>query len=94
MKADISIVNLNISNLHKTVIPCIKHTETLKNRSSMYYLYMHKRYLHNAFDAKIDVWNSICLYKSSYPVHFSAENINMLSAEGFFFTFKREKVLL
>ena len=55
---------------------------------------MHKRYLHNAFDAKIDVWNSICLYKSSYPVHFSAENINMLSAEGFFFTFKREKVFL
>ena len=33
MKDDISIVKLNISNLHKTVIPWIKHTKTLKNRS-------------------------------------------------------------
>ena len=38
MKADISIVKLNISNLHKTVILWIKHTEILKNRSSIYYL--------------------------------------------------------
>ena len=38
MKEDISIVKLNISNLHKTVIPWINHTETLKNRSSIYYL--------------------------------------------------------
>ena len=30
MKEDISIVKLNISNLQKTVIPPIKHTETLK----------------------------------------------------------------
>ena len=36
MKEDISIVKLNISNLQKTVIPAIKHTETLKNRSSIY----------------------------------------------------------
>ena len=36
MKEDISIVKLNISNLHKTIIPRIKHTETLKNRSSIY----------------------------------------------------------
>ena len=37
MKEDISIVKLNISNLQKTVIPPInKHTETLKNRSSLY----------------------------------------------------------
>ena len=36
MKVDISIVKLNISNLHKTIIPRIKHTETLKNRSSIY----------------------------------------------------------
>ena len=54
---------------------------------------MQNRYLHNAFDAKI-VSNSICLYKSSYPVHFTAGNINMLSTEGFFFTFKKEKVFL
>ena len=51
---------------------------------------MQKRYLHNAFDAKI-VWNSIWLYKSSYPVHFTAGNINMLSAKGFFFTLKKKK---
>ena len=38
MKEDISIVKLNISDLHKTVIPWIKHMETLKNRSSIYYL--------------------------------------------------------
>ena len=38
MKEDISIVKLNISNLHKTVIPWIDHTETLENRSSIYYL--------------------------------------------------------
>ena len=54
---------------------------------------MQNRYLHNAFDAKI-VWNSIWLYKSSYPVHFTAGNIDMLSAKGFFFTFKKEKVFL
>ena len=36
MKEDISIDKLNISNLQKTVIPRIKHTETLKNRSSIY----------------------------------------------------------
>ena len=36
MKADTSIVKLNISNLQKTVIPPIKHTETLKNHSSIY----------------------------------------------------------
>ena len=36
MKEDISIVKLNISNLQKTIIPPIKHTETLKNRSSIY----------------------------------------------------------
>ena len=39
MKADISIVKLNISNLHKTVIPWIKHTETLKKSlTHIYYL--------------------------------------------------------
>ena len=36
MKEDISIVKLNISNLQKTIIPPIKHTETLNNRSSIY----------------------------------------------------------
>ena len=36
MKEDISMDKLNISNLHKTVIPRIKHTETLNNRSSIY----------------------------------------------------------
>ena len=36
MKEDISIVKLNISTLHKTIIPRIKHTETLNNRSSIY----------------------------------------------------------
>ena len=36
MKEDISMDKLNISNLHKTIIPPIKHTETLKNRSSIY----------------------------------------------------------
>ena len=54
---------------------------------------MQNRYLHNSFDAKV-VWNSICLYYSSYPVHFSAGNINMLWAKDFFFTFKKEKVFL
>ena len=38
MKEDINIVKLNISNLQKTVIPPIKHTETLKNRSSIIYI--------------------------------------------------------
>ena len=33
----ISIAKLNISNLQKTIIPPItEHTETLKNRSSIY----------------------------------------------------------
>ena len=36
MKEDISTVKLNISNLQKTVIPPIKHTEILKNHSSIY----------------------------------------------------------
>ena len=36
MKENISMDKLNISNLHKTIIPRIKHTETLKNRSSIY----------------------------------------------------------
>ena len=36
IKEDISTDKLNISNLHKTIIPRIKHTETLKNRSSIY----------------------------------------------------------
>ena len=40
---------------------------------------MQNRYLHNSFDANIV---------------FSAGNINMLSAKGFFFTFKKEKVFL
>ena len=40
---------------------------------------MRNRYLHNSFDANIV---------------FSAGNINMLSAKGFFFTFKKEKVFL
>ena len=36
MKEDISMDKLNISNLQKTVIPPIKHTEILKNHSSIY----------------------------------------------------------
>ena len=36
MKEDISMDKFNISNLQKTIIPPIKHTETLKNRSSIY----------------------------------------------------------
>ena len=35
MKEGISIVKLSISNLHKTIIPRIKHTETFKNLSSI-----------------------------------------------------------
>ena len=43
--------------------------------------------MHNSFDAnslKIDV------YKSSYLVYGRAGIIDMLSAEGFFFTFRKE----
>ena len=36
MKEGISIVKLNISNLYKTIIPRIKHTETLKILSSIH----------------------------------------------------------
>ena len=36
MKENISMDKLNISNLHKTIILRIKHTEILKNRSSIY----------------------------------------------------------
>ena len=36
MKENFSIVELNISNLYKAVIPCTKSTEALKNRSSIY----------------------------------------------------------
>ena len=35
---DISLVKVNISNLHKTVFSLIKSTKTLKNRSSIYFL--------------------------------------------------------
>ena len=37
IKEDISIVKLNISNLHKAIILQEKFTETIKNRSSVYY---------------------------------------------------------
>ena len=36
MKEDLSIVELNISNLYKAVIPWTKSTEALKNCSSIY----------------------------------------------------------
>ena len=36
MKENFSIVELNISNLYKDVIPWTKSTEVLKNRSSIY----------------------------------------------------------
>ena len=45
MKEDLSIVKLNISSLKKTVIPPIKHTETLKNRSSIFYAKDNAEYL-------------------------------------------------
>ena len=38
IKEDITIVKCNISTLHKAVIPRTKSTETLKNRSSIYFL--------------------------------------------------------
>lgn len=38
IKKDLNIVKCNISNLHKAVIPRTKSTETLKNRSSIYFL--------------------------------------------------------
>ena len=50
---DSVIVKLDISNLHKAVIPRIKSTETLKNRSSIHYLIKTVRSLENSFDAKI-----------------------------------------
>ena len=37
IKEDISIVKLKITNLHKAIILQDKFTETLKNRSSVYY---------------------------------------------------------
>ena len=93
MKEDLSIVKLNISSLKK---PSFRRLNTQRHSkiAHPYITYnMQNRYLHNAFDAKI-VWNSIWLYKSSYQVHFTAGNIDMLSAKGFFFTFKKEKVFL
>ena len=60
MKEDISMDKLNISNLHKTIILRIKHTETLNNRSSIYLYNNQNRSLHDWFDEKI-VWNSICV---------------------------------
>ena len=91
MKEDLSIVKLNISSLKK---PSFRRLNTQRHSkiAHPYITYnMQNRYLHNSFDAKI-VGNSICVYKSSHPVHFSAGNIDMLSAEGFFFTFKKGKV--
>ena len=38
IKEDISIVNSNILNLHKSVIARGKSTETLSNRSSLHYV--------------------------------------------------------
>ena len=90
MKADLSIVKLNISSLKK---PSFRRLNTQRHSkiAHPYITYnMQNRYLHNSFDAKI-VGNSICVYKSSHPVHFSAGNIDMLSAEGFFLPSKKER---
>ena len=38
IEEDISIVKLNISNLHNTFIPRLKSAETLKDCSVIYYL--------------------------------------------------------
>ena len=38
IKQDISIINLNVSNHHKAVLPWTYSTETLKNHSFLYYL--------------------------------------------------------
>ena len=89
MKEDLSIVKLNISSLKK---PSFRRLNTQRHSkiAHPYITYnMQNRYLHNSFDAKI-VGNSICVYKSSHPVHFSAGNIDMLSAEGFFYLQKRK----
>ena len=48
-----NIVKLNISYLHKAVIPWLKSTKTLKTCPSMYYLKNHS--LHKLFDAKISL---------------------------------------
>ena len=91
MKEDISIVKLNISSLKKPSFRRLNTQRHLKLAHPYITYNMQNRYLHNSFDAKI-VGNSICVYKSSHLVHFSAGNIDMLSAEGFFFTFKKGKV--
>lgn len=56
IKDDSAIVKLDISNFHKAVIPRIKSTETLKNRSSIHFLIKTVRSPENSFDAKI-VWS-------------------------------------
>ena len=89
IEEDISIVKLNISNLHKAFIPRLKSTETLKNRSLIYYL-IKTVLCTTRLIPKLDV------YKSFYPAYcyaqWNAGNFNMLSNKGFLASKKERSV--
>ena len=89
IEEDISIVKLNISNLHKAFIPRLKSPETLKNWSLIDYLIKTVLCTTRLFP-KLDV------YKSFYPAYcyaqWNAGNFNMLSNKGFLASKKERSI--
>ena len=81
IKENISIVKLNTSNPHKTVIPRTKSTETLKN--------------HLVIKTVLCITHLIKIVGTTcYQMYCSAGSIDMLSTEGVFFFTRRRKGLL
>ena len=75
IKHDISVVKLNIANLHKAVFRRTKSTETLKNCSLIYYLI--KNVL--CIPHRLPKQSEVDVNDSFYPVYCSAEDIDVLS---------------
>ena len=91
IEEDISIVKLNISNLHNAFIPQLKSTETLTKKLLSYILFNQNRSLHNSFDTKtwrLQIILSGVLLRSVR----SAGNFNMLSNKGFLASKKERSI--
>ena len=85
IKEDISVINLNLSNLLKAVIP---RTNPQKH-SKIVHLYIN---LSKTALCITPLMQKIDVYKSPCPVYFSPRNIDMLSTERFF-TLKKERFI-
>lgn len=80
IKHDISVVKLNIANLHKAVFRRTKSTETLKNCSLIYYLI--KSVL--CITHRLPKQSEVDVNDSFYPVYCSAGDIDVLSTNVLF----------